>query len=530
VNGVPVSRASDFYEAEIEAQLARNIAVADEPQRALPRTLAVALWAVAGAIVAGWLSLAALHIHDDYRIGHTQGVWIAAAESARAGRMYAPLFDGEHYAGTRYMPLPILLEALASSAIGNPLIGGKLLAALLMTALLALVMVLLVGFSCPLPMAAALATVVVATEAGLYAGTTIGGDSLPVVLQLAALTVALRSQTRRTSAMLIVAGVLAGLAIASKLTGFWGALAILTWLVARRQWRPAGTFAIACVGTAAVILGTVQVVTGGGLLQHLLAFSFAGVKGPSSALRAPNQVLYQLRTYATGAVVLMPLAALAALSSTDRWRPSLVYLALAYAMVVLLVVYTDLGTGFNQLLDVICLIALAVGHLAGRAARDPDARHRQFVTLAVALTIIWAAGIDLVRTVGFDLRGAVADVVTGKPATRGAEIVASMVRPGEQVLTEDPAIDVALGRQPLVMDPFMVTRLDRSHPELVDPLIGWIKNRRFDLIVLVAPLDNGELENWWSDYHFGPRVADAVRSSYRYDRRVGRFRLYRPVR
>jgi hypothetical protein len=48
--------------------------------------------------------------------------------------------------------------------------------------------------------------------------------------------------------------------------------------------------------------------------------------------------------------------------------------------------------------------------------------------------------------------------------------------------------------------------------------------------VLVVPLENRALDNWWSDYHFGPRVEAALRSSYRHERRVGRYHLYRPIR
>ena len=149
------------------------------------------------------------------------------------------------------------------------------------------------------------------------------------------------------------------------------------------------------------------------------------------------------------------------------------------------------------------------------------------VTLAVAVSVIWAAGIDLVRTVGFDLRRA---ATVGKPAARAAEVVARMVQPGEQVLAEDPSVDIAMGRRPLVMDPFMLTRLDRTNPQLIDPLIGWITDRRFDLVVLLVSLEDRRLDYWWSDYHFGPRVANALRTSYRPERWVGRYLLYRPVR
>jgi hypothetical protein len=498
-------------------------AVIGEPLPRLHPLLGVVLWALAGAIAAGWLGLAAFHRDDDYHVTHSQGVWIAAAEAARARQLYPPLFDGEHYAGTRYMPLPILLNALASSSIGDPLIGGKVLAAILMAALLALIVGLLRQFSCPWPVAAALAAMVVATDAGLQAGTTIGGDVLPVLLQVGVLAIAC---ARRARWSIAAAGVLAGLAIASKLTALWGGLAIVTWLAAQRQWKPAAMFATAWLTTGAVILGTVEVMSGGGLAEHLMTFSLAGVQGISALLRAPNQVLYQLRSFATGAVVLLPIAALGALLTGSWRRLPVVHFALAYSLVVLLVVYTDLGTGSNQLLDVIVLTALAAGCLAGCAARSADPRYGQVVMLAVASSVIWAAGLDLVRTVGFDVRRVVS---AGKPA-RAAEVIARMVQPGEQVLVEDPSIDVAMGRRPLIMDPFMVRRLDRTDPRLVDPLVGWIKARRFDLVVLIVPLENPEFDYWWSDYHFGPRVANALRAAYRPERWVGRYLLYRPAR
>src|SRR5688572_9853616 len=100
------------------------------PALTLPGCLALSI--VAGLVVAGWLVLVVLHVDDDYRVTHLQGIWMATVEAARAGWLYPPLFDGEHYAGTRWLPLPILANALASSLVGDPLIGGKLAAAVLM--------------------------------------------------------------------------------------------------------------------------------------------------------------------------------------------------------------------------------------------------------------------------------------------------------------------------------------------------------------------------------------------------------------
>jgi hypothetical protein len=497
--------------------------VPDDATVTLPRPLSAVLWTTAIAIAAGWLVLAAIHVDDEYRVTHTQGVWIATAEAARAGRFYPPLFDGTYYSGTRYMPVPILLNAAAAAVTGDPLAGGKLLAAALMGILLILVLMVLRQVSCPWPIAAALTAAIVATDAGLQAGTTIGGDVAPVVLQLGALALALRGRDERSIAS---AGILAGLAAASKLTGVWAAAAILTWLALHQQWRRAAIFTIACGVTAAVLLGAVQLITDGGLTEHLLAFSGAGIKGIESLLRAPNQLLYQLVGHASAALVLVPLAVVGALVSWSSRNPSLIHLAWSYALLLLLVVYADLGTGANQLLDIIVLTVLAVGVLAGRAARE-EGHTARVILLTVAVGVIWGAGVDLIRTVGRDVRLSGGDGYSAESSTRAS--MASIVRPGERLLTDDPYVAVALGQRPLIMDPFMLTRLDRVHPEWVDPLIIAIEQRRFDVVVLVVRLENREVDFWWTDYHFGPRVARALRNSYRADGRARRYHIYRPA-
>ena len=278
---------------------------ADEPARMAQRLITFALWAVAVAIVTGWLTLVTLHLTDEYRVEHLQGNWVAITEVARTGHLYPPPFDGEYYAGTRWMPLAILANALASALVGDPLIGGKLLAAVLLVTLLVLCAAVLRQVSCPWPITAALCASVIATETVLQAGTTIGGDLLPVVLQVAAVAVALR---RGDGASLVFAGALAGLALTSKLTAVWALLAVPTWLAAHRRWRAVAIFAAAAIATVAVALGAVEVITKGGLSRHLQWFSTAGVVGTPSLWRAPNQLLYNLRDHASGAVVLLPLA------------------------------------------------------------------------------------------------------------------------------------------------------------------------------------------------------------------------------
>lgn len=498
---------------------------AGPPAAALRGLVDLVVWSVAGAIVAGWLALAITHRSDDYRVSHVQGVWIAAVEEARAGRLYPPVFDGEHYAGTRYMPLPILLNAAASAALGDPLAGGKVLAATLMAILLGLVVMVLRRLSCPWAIAVGLAAVIVGTDTGLQAGTTIGGDLLPVVLQIGALAAVVGE---RRSQHLVLAGALAGLAAASKLTGIWAFLAIVTWLLWNRQWRPATTFAIASVVTAGSVLAAVQLVSNGGLFTHLLTFSFAGVHGGYLLIRGPNQILYNLLGHAVGTVVLFPFAVVGILQSR-RWPSvSVLHIALVYVLLMLVVVYSDIGTGFNQLLDLVVLTALAVGALAGeRAASAAGPAARGFL-LVVVVAVLWAASLDLVRTVGFDVRGMLAASRNSGVVRRSTLSVADMVKPGDEVLAEDPSVYVALQQRPLVTDPFMLNVLERKHPERLDPLIRRITDRRFDLVVLVVPVEDRSLDYWWNDFHYGPRVAAALRDAYQPAGTVGRYFVYRP--
>jgi hypothetical protein len=497
-----------------------DVVVATAPRGVLD----LVLWTVAGAVLAGWFALAVIHRADEYRVSHVQGVWMAAVEEARAGRLYPPLVDGEYYAGTRYMPLPILLNAAASAAVGDPLEGGKVLAATLMLILLSLVVFVLRRLSCPWPLAAGLAAVIVGTNTGLQAGTTIGGDLLPVVLQVGALAAVLGA--RRPSYML-AAGVLAGLAVVSKLTGVWAFLAIVTWLVWNGRWRPAITFAIACAVTAGSVLAAVQLVSSGGLFTHLRTFSFAGVHTGYLVLRGPNQILYNLIGHALGTVVLLPLAAVGVLQR-HRWQSaSLVHIALGYTLLLLVVVYSDIGTGFNQLVDLVVLTSLAVGALAGTQTAADAAPATRGLLLVVMVAVVWAAGLDLVRTVGLDIRAALASRHSGA-VRRSTLMVSDMVTPGDEVLAEDPALYVALHRRPLVADPFMLRVIEHEHPEWLDPLIGRITSRRFNLVVLVVPVEDRRFDYWWNDFHYGRRVAAALRASYQPMGTVGRYFVYRP--
>ena len=373
----------------------------------------VALCMVGAAGIAGWLFLALVHISDRYKVGHVQGHWMALAKFVNDGTLYPPLSDGARFGGTRHMPLPILLNATAARLTDEYLVSGKAVALALFTALLSLTFLVLRQIRCPAPLALALTGLLPATNTGVLAGSAMGGDVLSVLMQVGALVTASVAVRRDRVQWMMAAGVLAGVAICSKLTGVWATLGVLSWLAVRRDWQRLLYFVTACGATTAITLGIVQSASQGRFSTTFLTLTFAGTGGPASWLRAPNQGIYFAAQDLLAVWMVAPFALLGVLAA---WRGSALTLyhhALAWSLVLTLIVFTDVGAGLNQLLDPAVLTIAAVATLAAHV------RHERLgaatLQTALALGVIWA-GITGVRGLVPDLREAVARVRSGSPS------------------------------------------------------------------------------------------------------------------
>jgi hypothetical protein len=85
-----------------------------------------------------------------------------------------------------------------------------------------------------------------------------------------------------------------------------------------------------------------------------------------------------------------------------------------------------------------------------------------------------------------------------------------------------------MGRDPVVLDPFMLLRLDRVDPAAVDELIQRIEDKRFAYLVMITSLDRRN-DYWWEQFHFGLRIVDAMRHAYVEEGRIDRYYVYRPA-
>jgi hypothetical protein len=488
---------------------------------ALTRGLSAALVLGSLALLGAWLLLAAVHVDDRYKLDHVSGARMALAQYYNHGTLYPKLYDGSFYGGTRFMPLPIVLHGALASVTGEYLVSGKLLSYGAMVVLLGVVFAVLRGMRCPLPIAIGLIATIVGTRTGLAAGMDMRADTLPLLLQVLALAIVARS---KRPAPIVVAAALAALALFCKLNAVWAPLAICVWLLVTDR-RLLAWFIAASGFLVGGLAALFAAVTDGRIFQNVVGLSAAGVQGPGSVLRAPYFLLQLLVEQATGAWVLLLAAAVAGWLAVQERRATIWLVALVCCVGVLLVVLSDVGTGWNQLIDLVVLAVLVAGQLVGRSWPGVAAGT---VPAVAALVLLWVNLGALAVTVVPDLQPALASLRGAASDTYSRQPLAGRATQATRLLSEDPYVPVSLGQRPVVLDPFMLLRIGRRDPAAVQRLADRIRAREFDLIVLVVPVQPVD-RPWWREMHFGEDIAEAVADAYAPDGTVQGYYLYRPA-
>jgi hypothetical protein len=219
--------------------------------------------------------------------------------------------------------------------------------------------------------------------------------------------------------------------------------------------------------------------------------------------------------------LLLPLAGAVVWLASRQRRWTMYQLSLALAFAVLVGVLTDIGADANHLVDVSALTVLVVGRFGAREIADAAVAAAARALLVFIL--IWAVVTQLAVVVGPDLVSARPD----DPRFHSKPL-AGVAAPSTSLLSEDPYVPLSLGQLPVILDPFMLLRIEHNDPARVDELVERIHAQKFDLVVLVRPLDPVEGE-WWREFHFGPRIVSALATSYVFDRQLSGYHLYVPA-
>lgn len=483
------------------------------------RVLSFALVAVSLVILAIWGALAAVHVDDRYRIDQVSGVHMALAWDSNHGTLYPPLFDGKTYGGTRYMPLPIALDAAAARLTGDYLTSGKLVSYAYFLGLIALLVLLLKRLRCPWPLAIGLAAMVLVTETGLAASMDARSDALPLLLQLGAVGLILH---RRRPAATVGAGALASLAFLAKLTSVWAPIAIVLWLLVRDRKRMF-QFVLAYVAFSGALLALFAAASHGRMFGNVFGLSGAGITGVGPLIRAPYRFFHEAIPQAMAGWVLVPFVVAAVWWAVRERKLSIWALSLGCYLALLMVMLADRGVGWNQLIDLVVLAALVVGEGLSRVSENP--RLKPVAVGLLAVTVLWVNITGLAFLFGPDIQK------SRDPAFReavNARPLAGLVNADTQVLAEDPYVAVSLDRAPVVLDPFMLITIGQRDPAAVQELVRRIQDHEFDLVVLRVRVDDPSMASWFEQEAFGSNVADALRANYVYDTWRSGYYLYKP--
>lgn len=493
----------------------------DESTPPVTRLLDAALLAVSVAAVLAAVLLAVVHAGNRYEVDHVGGARMALAQAANNGVLYPPLAEGGYYAGTRFMPLPIVLHAGASRITGEYLTSGKLVSYATMAALVLVTFVLLRGARCPRPLAAALASLVLLTQTGLGTAMGLRADGLPLLLQLLAVGVVTNSRRPTATA---AAGALAALAFTAKLSAVWAPMAIGLWLLVRDR-RALVWFTAAYAIVAVALVGVFHLLSDGRMVANVAGLGGAGL-AEGRLLTAPYRLVLLGVEQATPAWFLVPAIVVAGWYAIRERRDEVWLLALACAALVVVVVLADVGTGWNQLVDPAVLVAVAIGSFAGRTL--PRLAQGGLAATGLVLAVLWVGATALVVDVLPEVREAVAVVRDGPGVGLDPRPLDDLATADTRLLSEDPYVPVSLGRRPVVLDPFMLRRLAQDDPEAVAPLVERIRAQEFDLLVLLRHPEGQDLDEWYADFHFGPEIAAAFDEAYMYRETRGRYRIHEP--
>lgn len=466
-----------------------------------PKTQTRWLIGVAVVVLASIFGLALVHISDRMRVDHVAGAWMAFTHYADQGQWYPPLFDGQRYAGTRWMPLALLYNLAFAQLSPSLLFTGKLASLFGALAIAGLLYRLLRQISVE-PAFAVLLVAVVAVSDPLLIATwaPFRGDSLSLALQLLAVVWVLRAPQSTQTA--VAAGTVCALALLGKLSAGWAPMAIgLFYLLHSRRRLGAfvASYAVILVGGLLVF----EALSEGRMLQGLVDVS-TGQFTWQRMLGAPRRVLHALAQQGQPLLILLPFACMELVLAWVRGRLTMVHALFGAVLIINLVVFADIGTASNHLVDLGCLSAVMVGALWVRLEHEGSGVRALLTTLVLGALLV---GVDV------GLLDRLQELRRGT-AAYGLEVYEDLAEPQHRLLSEDPALPVRLGQHPVVMDAFMWRRLADRRPGEAARLVERIHRQEFDRIVLLQRAESGLASGWYVDMHFGRAVLSEILSRY----------------
>ncbi|MBI2773847.1 MAG: hypothetical protein HYX56_05085 [Chloroflexi bacterium] len=458
-------------------------------------TLAAIAGLLAAAAIARWIWAVAL----SGPVLYGEGAVAHAALLSRDGLEYASgaaLAEGPLrpiFTAANYPPLYFRIAAL-----GDPFVAGRI-ASIAAAALVAGAIAWRARRGGAL-VAFALAAAWVATVPVTVWGAAVKPDMLAL-----ALTVATVLSLGASPGRGLAGGILMGAALWAKPTAALPAVALAVWSVRRGPGAGSGYLAGVLVGVIASSLA-------------LMGPSFPLAGGKAFWLHV---VTWNALPWDAGQVGLLVLAgvvamgAIVAIGGVAAHGPPAAYLAGAIGIVVL---GGREGATINYLLDLSAAAALALSGAAPRLGRSA------FVPFAFAAQL--AVGALVLDPFGIVPGGGARTGAWGDPA----RIDAVRALPDGPALVEDSGLLLAAGREPIVDDLFLWSRLRASGASFNegDRLVAAVEQGRFVAVVSEADLSRLDVAPAYERARWHPDLVRAILDRYVLDRTIASQWIYRP--
>ncbi len=445
--------------------------------------------ALAGAIAALALARWAWAVTLGGPIVYGEGAVAHAAILARDGAEYA-LYLPPVFVAASYPPLYYHVVSF-----GDPFVWGRIVS--IGCTLLVAGAIAWRARAAGLLVAFALAAAWLALAPVAIWGPVVRVDLLAVALTVGAVLAAERGATR-DQGWTVLAGVLIALAVAAKPTAALPGLALGAWYVLARRPLGAGAYATGGIVTTALVL----IATPGGLAAIRRNVIDHNVL-PWSA--EPALLLSVVALFVIGVPVIAAVALRAAAGARGA------YLVGAAGIAVL---GGREGASINYLLDLCAAATLALASIAPRLSTS---------ALAPALGAAQqVAGLVLLDPLGLPGRTG-----TGAWASPDRIAVARALPPGP-ILAEESGLLVAHGRDPIVDDLFLWSRLaDRGTVDR-EPLLRAIRDGQFVRVVSEVDLAALDAAPAYQRQRWPGWLAAAVLERYTLEQHSAGLRIYRP--
>jgi hypothetical protein len=436
-------------------------------------------------------------------ISSTGGTWIATSVDAEQGVLYRPLVSNDGYGGTRYAPVRTLVQAAilkwtSLGAINSALATSAASMALLLLGCYALMR----RFEVPVPLAAAMTAMMLASNA--VRASTLAGMSDPLAAALAIWGVVAVTSTGRFS--ILASSIFFSLAVATKVTSIFGLAAVVIWMVLNRQYRRAILCGLTATLATGLLFAIFEFVSHGRMLEIFRACATGGA-GLSQILQAPIVFSGILCRFDPVAGAIWILALIAVFSTRQAF--SLPGILLLTTTLGTLAIYGSPGTDMNHLIDLEAASLICVAICLTRAA--------SLLPLVTFLALCGAAvsAKDAMRI----------DYESRRDQISRALAIAGKSPSSGPILSENPLLPILTGQRPYMLDGFMFRVFTQSNSPLARQLWNDLSHQRFRAVIL-CPV--GGPDEWTHPGSFGYEALPHIHASYKLVAQEGQYYVFLP--